>query len=80
MKASTLIQVTVVGGLFVESPGQNRRDYGTRKIVRLFSETTVAAERVEVAIALAKLREAEKQRLAAEVRIKRFLRELGYGS
>jgi type I restriction enzyme M protein len=106
---STSIQVRILGGLFVDTRDRNRRDYGMRKIVRVFSagqhveryarhigldeiarndssmnisgyiETTMAAEMVEVAMALAKLREAEKQRAEADVRMKRFLRELGYG-
>jgi hypothetical protein len=90
MKPSTLIQVSVVGGLSAESPDQDRRDDGTRKIVERYArqlghlsvsgtiQSTVAAERVEVAIALARLREAEKRRAEAEARMKRFLRELGY--
>ena len=45
-----------------------------------YVEATEAAERVEVAHALQKLRELERKRGEAEARMNEYLRELGYGS
>lgn len=44
-----------------------------------YVETTDAAEKVDVAHALAKLRELEKRRGEAEARMNAYLKELGYG-
>jgi type I restriction enzyme M protein len=44
-----------------------------------YVETTEAAEKVEVAHALAKLRELEKKRADAEAKMNAYLAELGYG-
>jgi type I restriction enzyme M protein len=43
-----------------------------------FVETADAAEKIDVAAAIAKLREAERKRLEAEAKMNSFLRELGY--
>jgi type I restriction enzyme M protein len=43
-----------------------------------YVETAVVAEKADVASAVAKLRELEKRRAEAEVRMNGFLRELGY--
>jgi type I restriction enzyme M protein len=43
-----------------------------------YVETADAAEKVDVAAAIAKLREAEKKRAEAEAKMNGFLRELGY--
>ncbi len=45
-----------------------------------YVETAEAAEKVDVAAALAKLRELEGQRAAAEAKMNRYLKELGYGT
>jgi len=45
-----------------------------------YIETAEAAEKVDVASAIAKLRELEKARSAAEAKMNDFLRELGYGA
>jgi type I restriction enzyme M protein len=45
-----------------------------------YVETAEAAEKVDVASALAKLREAEKKRAEAEARMNAYLKELGYDS
>ena len=45
-----------------------------------YVETADAAEKVDVASAIAKLRELEKARGEAETRMNAFLKELGYGS
>jgi type I restriction enzyme M protein len=43
-----------------------------------YVETAEAAEKVDVAAAIAKLREAEKRRAEAEAKMNGFLKELGY--